>query len=95
MNNAIAQATLAKRLGRKSVLAPTGAGNHGVATVAACAKLSLDCAIFMGSRDIEKKPSNVMLMKLLGAEVQINYFDLFRYFHIIIPNILAYTDIYD
>ncbi|XP_057961016.1 tryptophan synthase beta chain 1-like [Malania oleifera] len=70
MNNAIAQAMLAKRIGRKSVVAATGAGQHGVATAAACAKLSLDCTIFMGTTDMERQSSNVILMKLLGAQVK-------------------------
>ena len=62
---------IAKRLGRKSVMAATGAGQHGVATAAACAKLSLQCTIFMGTKDMEKQSSNLVLMKLLGAEVYI------------------------
>ncbi|KAI6704015.1 hypothetical protein NL676_013151 [Syzygium grande] len=69
MNNAIAQAMMAKRMGRQKVVAATGAGQHGVATAAACAKLSLDCTIFMGSEDMEKQASNVFLIKLLGAQV--------------------------
>lgn len=69
MNNAIAQAMIAKRMGRRSVMAATGAGQHGVATAAACAKLSLECTIFMGTTDMERQSSNVLLMKLLGAEV--------------------------
>ncbi|KAB2078390.1 hypothetical protein E1A91_A06G159600v1 [Gossypium mustelinum] len=70
INNAIAQAMIAKRMGRKSIVAATGAGQHGVATAAACAKLSLDCTIFMGATDMEKQASNVLLMKHLGAEVE-------------------------
>ncbi|PON84863.1 Tryptophan synthase, beta chain [Trema orientale] len=69
MNNAIAQAMIARRMGRTSVVAATGAGQHGVATAAACAKLSLECTIFMGTKDTEKQSSNVLLMKLLGAQV--------------------------
>ena len=69
INNAIAQAMIAKRMGRKIIVAATGAGQHGVATAAACAKLSLECIIFMGSADMEKQASNVLLMKLLGAQV--------------------------
>jgi len=65
---------IAKRLGRKSVVAATGAGQHGVATAAACAKLSLQCTIFMGTKDMEKQSSNLVLMKLLGAEVYIYFF---------------------
>ncbi|KAL3519508.1 hypothetical protein ACH5RR_017657 [Cinchona calisaya] len=70
INNAIAQAMLVKRIGRKSIVAATGAGQHGVATAAACAKLSLECTIFMGSIDIERQSSNVLLMKNLGAQVK-------------------------
>ncbi|KAL2483971.1 Pyridoxal-5'-phosphate-dependent enzyme family protein [Forsythia ovata] len=70
INNAIAQAMLAKRMGRKSIVAATGAGQHGVATAATCAKLGLDCTIFIGNIDIERQSSNVLLMKHLGAEVK-------------------------
>lgn len=69
INNAIGQAMLAKRIGRTSIVAATGAGQHGVATAAACAKLSLDCTIFMGSVDIERQGTNVLLIKNLGAKV--------------------------
>lgn len=71
INNAIAQAMLAKRIGRKSIITATGAGHHGVATAAACAKLDLDCTIFMASQDIERQWSNVLLMKNLVAQVSI------------------------
>lgn len=71
INNAIAQAMIAKRMGRTSIVAATGAGQHGVATAAACAKLSLKCTIVMGTLDMERQASNVLLMKLLGAEVYI------------------------
>ncbi|WMV48650.1 hypothetical protein MTR67_042035 [Solanum verrucosum] len=70
INNAIAQAMLAKRMGCKNVVASTGAGQHGVATAAACAKLSLECTIFMGTLDMERQPSNVLLMNHLGAKVK-------------------------
>ncbi|KAL9346869.1 hypothetical protein Peur_061722 [Populus x canadensis] len=70
MNNAVAQTMIAKRMGLKSVVAATGAGQHGVATAAACAKLSLSCTVFMGSDDMEKQSSNVLLMKLFGAQVK-------------------------
>ncbi|PIN03002.1 Tryptophan synthase [Handroanthus impetiginosus] len=69
INNAIAQAMLARRMGRKRVVAATGAGQHGVATAAACAKLSLECTIFMGNVDMERQSKNVVLMKHLGAQV--------------------------
>ncbi|KAK9155811.1 hypothetical protein Sjap_003291 [Stephania japonica] len=70
INNAIAQAMLAKRMGRTSIVAATGAGQHGVATAAACAKLALDCTIFMGTQDMQKQSFNVSQMKLLGAQVE-------------------------
>ncbi|XAR53774.1 Tryptophan synthase [Bertholletia excelsa] len=70
INNAIAQAMLAKRLGRKSVVAATGAGQHGVATAAACAKLGLECTIVMGNLDMDRQSSTVISMKLLGAQVK-------------------------
>ncbi|MBA0694658.1 hypothetical protein Goari_004934, partial [Gossypium aridum] len=70
INNAIAQAMIAKRMGRKSIVAAIGAGQHGVATTMACTNLSLDCTIFMGAIDMEKWTSNVLLMKHPGAEVE-------------------------
>ncbi|XP_058093025.1 tryptophan synthase beta chain 1-like [Magnolia sinica] len=70
INNAIGQAMLAKRMGRKHVVAATGAGQHGLAVAAVCARLSLQCTIYMGSPDMEKQSSNVLLMKLLGAQVK-------------------------
>ncbi|XP_057764841.1 tryptophan synthase beta chain 1-like [Salvia miltiorrhiza] len=70
INNAIAQAMLAKRMGRQSVVSATGAGQHGVATAAACAKLDMECTIFMGDVDMAKQSSNVRLMKHLGARVK-------------------------
>ncbi|XP_022886496.1 tryptophan synthase beta chain 1-like [Olea europaea var. sylvestris] len=70
INNAMAQAMLAKRMGRKSIVAATGAGQHGVATAAACAKLGLDCTIFMGSIDMQRQSSNVLLMEHTGAQVK-------------------------
>lgn len=73
INNAVAQAMLAKRMGRKKVVAATGAGQHGVATAAACARLSLECTIYMGSKDIQKQAHNVTQMKLLGARVTIKF----------------------
>ncbi|ESQ35691.1 hypothetical protein EUTSA_v10009923mg [Eutrema salsugineum] len=70
INNALAQAMIARRLGCSRVVAATGAGQHGVATAAACAKFSLECTVFMGTTDIEKQSSNVQSMKLLGAQVK-------------------------
>ena len=69
INNAIGQALLAKRLGAKRVVAETGAGQHGVASAAACARLGLPCTVYMGVIDIERQAPNVGRMKLLGATV--------------------------
>ncbi len=69
INNAIGQALLARRLGAKRVVAETGAGQHGVATAAACARLGMPCTVYMGSIDMERQAPNVGRMKLLGAEV--------------------------
>ncbi len=69
INNAIGQALLAKRLGAKRIVAETGAGQHGVATAAACARLGMPCTVYMGSVDMERQAPNVGRMKLLGAEV--------------------------
>lgn len=69
INNAIGQALLAKRLGAKRVIAETGAGQHGVASAAACARVGLPCRVFMGAVDIERQAPNVDRMWRLGAEV--------------------------
>jgi tryptophan synthase beta chain len=69
INNALGQALLAKRLGAKRIVAETGAGQHGVASAAACARLGLPCVVYMGAIDIERQAPNVGRMKLLGAEV--------------------------
>ncbi|MGI9271470.1 MAG: tryptophan synthase subunit beta [Woeseiaceae bacterium] len=69
INNAIGQAILAKRLGARRVIAETGAGQHGVASAAACARVGLPCAVYMGAVDIERQAPNVDRMRRLGAEV--------------------------
>jgi len=69
INNALGQGLLAKRMGKRRVIAETGAGQHGVATATVCAMLGLDCAIYMGEVDIARQSLNVFRMKLLGAEV--------------------------
>jgi tryptophan synthase beta chain len=69
INNALAQALLAKRMGKKRIIAETGAGQHGVATATAAALLGLDCVVYMGSVDIARQQPNVLRMKLLGATV--------------------------
>jgi tryptophan synthase len=69
INNAIGQALLAKRLGKKRIIAETGAGQHGVATATVCAKLGLECVVYMGSEDVQRQSLNVFRMKILGATV--------------------------
>ena len=69
INNAIAQALLAKRMGKKRVIAETGAGQHGLATAASAAKMGLECEIFMGAVDVARQHPNVLGMKLYGAKV--------------------------
>ena len=70
INNALGQALLTRRLGKTRVIAETGAGQHGVATAAACALLGLPCVVFMGAVDIERQRPNVLRMEALGAEVR-------------------------
>ncbi|CAM6096798.1 unnamed protein product [Calypogeia fissa] len=70
INNAVGQALLAKRLGKKRVIAETGAGQHGVATATVCARFGLDCIVYMGATDMERQALNVFRMRLLGAEVR-------------------------
>ena len=70
INNALAQALLARRMGKKRIIAETGAGQHGVATAAACAKFGLDCVVYMGAHDMERQSLNVFRMRLMGAEVR-------------------------
>ena len=69
INNALGQALLAQRLGAKRVIAETGAGQHGVASAAACARVGLPCTVYMGAVDMERQAPNVGRMRLLGAEV--------------------------
>jgi tryptophan synthase beta chain len=69
INNAIGQALLALRLGKKRIIAETGAGQHGVATATVCAKFNLDCVIYMGAVDMERQALNVARMRFLGAKV--------------------------
>src|SRR5579883_2742277 len=69
INNAIGQALLARRLGARRVVAETGAGQHGVASAAACARLGLPCTVYMGAIDMERQAPNVGRMRLLGATV--------------------------
>ncbi len=70
INNTLGQTLLALRMGKRRVIAETGAGQHGVATATACARFGLQCAIYMGEEDIRRQRPNVFSMKLLGAEVR-------------------------
>jgi tryptophan synthase beta chain len=70
INNALGQGLLARRLGKRRVIAETGAGQHGVATATVCAVLGLDCVVYMGEEDVRRQALNVFRMKLLGAEVR-------------------------
>ncbi|MEZ2347176.1 tryptophan synthase subunit beta [Terriglobus sp. RCC_193] len=70
INNALGQGLLAKRMGKKRIIAETGAGQHGVATATVCALLGLDCVIYMGEEDMRRQELNVLRMHLLGAEVR-------------------------
>jgi tryptophan synthase beta chain len=69
INNAVGQALLTRRMGKRRVIAETGAGQHGVATATACALLDLDCVVYMGTEDMRRQRPNVERMNLLGAEV--------------------------
>jgi tryptophan synthase beta chain len=70
INNALGQGLLAKRMGKKRIIAETGAGQHGVATATVCALLGMECIIYMGDVDMERQELNVLRMRLLGAEVR-------------------------
>src|SRR5690606_28757754 len=69
INNTIGQALLARRMGKRKIVAETGAGQHGVATATVCALLHLDCVVFMGAEDMKRQKLNVFRMELLGAKV--------------------------
>ncbi|MEM9025358.1 MAG: tryptophan synthase subunit beta [Verrucomicrobiota bacterium] len=70
INNALGQALLAKRMGKQRIIAETGAGQHGIATAAMCAKMGLECVIYMGAEDMRRQALNVYRMRLSGAEVR-------------------------
>jgi len=70
INNAIGQILLAKRLGKKRIIAETGAGQHGVATATVCARFGMECVVYMGKVDMERQALNVARMRLMGAEVR-------------------------
>jgi tryptophan synthase beta chain len=69
INNVLGQILLARRMGKKRIIAETGAGQHGVATATACARFGLQCVVYMGAVDVERQKPNVFRMKMLGAEV--------------------------
>ncbi len=70
INNSLGQILLAKRMGKKRIIAETGAGQHGVATATACALMGLECIVFMGKTDVERQFLNVQKMRMLGAQVE-------------------------
>ncbi len=70
INNALGQGLLAKRMGKKRIIAETGAGQHGVAAATVCAMLGMQCIVYMGEEDVKRQAQNVLRMKLLGAEVR-------------------------
>ncbi len=70
INNALGQVLLAKRMGKRHVIAETGAGQHGVATATACALMGMECTVFMGEMDVKRQHPNVQRMKMLGAKVE-------------------------
>jgi tryptophan synthase beta chain len=70
INNALGQALLCRRMGKKRIIAETGAGQHGVATATVCARLGLECIVYMGAKDMERQALNVFRMRLMGAEVR-------------------------
>ena len=69
VNNVLGQILLARRMGKRRIIAETGAGQHGVATATLCARFGLDCVVYMGAVDVERQKPNVFRMKMLGAEV--------------------------
>ena len=70
INNALGQALLAKRMGKRRIVAETGAGMHGVAAATVCAMLGMDCVVYMGTEDMRRQEPNVYRMRILGAEVR-------------------------
>lgn len=70
INNSLGQVLLCKRMGKKRVIAETGAGQHGVATATVCARFGIECIVYMGAKDMERQALNVFRMRLMGAEVR-------------------------
>lgn len=73
INNAVGQILLAKRLGKKRIIAETGAGQHGVATATVCAKFGLQCDIYMGAEDVRRQELNVFRIRMLGGNVRTDH----------------------
>src|SRR5205085_12280170 len=71
INNALGQGLLAQRMGKRRIIAETGAGQHGVASATVCALLGLDCIVYMGAEDVRRQEPNVLRMRLLGADVRV------------------------
>ena len=69
VNNVLGQILVARRMGKRRIIAETGAGQHGVATATLCARFGLDCVVYMGAVDVERQKPNVFRMRLLGAEI--------------------------
>ena len=78
INNAVGQILLAKRLGKKRIIAETGAGQHGVATATVCAKFGLQCDIYMGAEDVRRQELNVFRIRMLGGNVNLHSLSLRR-----------------
>jgi tryptophan synthase beta chain len=70
INNVLGQIMIARRMGKRRIIAETGAGMHGVATATLCARFGLQCIVYMGSVDVERQEANVLRMKMLGADVR-------------------------
>jgi tryptophan synthase beta chain len=69
VNNVLGQIMVARRMGKKRIIAETGAGQHGVATATLCARFGLECIVYMGAVDVERQQPNVIRMEMLGAKV--------------------------
>ena len=87
INNCMGQILLAKKMGKKRIIAETGAGQHGVATATVCALFGLPCIVYMGEKDIKRQSPNVFRMKLLGAEIR--SVKTVSYTHLTLPTICS------
>lgn len=81
------QILLAKRLGKKRIIAETGAGQHGVATATVCARFGLECVVYMGAEDVRRQALNVFRMKMLGATVRYRFLDLAEFLDCSFPRL--------